>query len=116
MGSRDPERAALVVALAAAPAPHPEYQYDPPLPPTGLSRSEFETWLHLRARPVLRPPDSCLRKAFDARLGWPAGTKVAVAIVGPPRVTGIAFPKFYVWVHATDAGGRLLAEGAARDA
>lgn len=104
----------LLAALAAAPYPSGNYQYDPPLPPEGISRSEFERWLRDRPQPQLRAPDARLGRALQDRFAWPRGTKATVAVVGPPRVTGVAYPKFYVWVRAADERGEIITDGAAR--
>lgn len=104
----------MVLFLGATGYPTASYQYDPPLPPPGISRPDFQRWLEARPRPKLTDPDARLSGALNAHFGWGADVRAKVAVVGPPRVTGIAWPKFYVWLVATEKNGKIVGEGAMR--
>ena len=103
-----------LTAHAARFLPTKHYQYAVGEIPRGLTDQAALQWLEKQPKPKLSKPDPKFDKAFRGALKVPADAVIEIAVLGPPRVSGVADPKFYVWAVTKDKKGNLLTEGAGR--
>ncbi len=93
----------------------PQYQYEWGEPPKQTwTRESFSRWLELMPKPGLKMPDNKIKKEVLTYFKIRNDSKVLVAIVGPPRITGLANPKFYIWLQVKNRNGKIMRDGAGR--
>lgn len=71
-------------------------------------------WLQSKPVPSLLDPNPELKKSISGYFKFKNKVTIKTAVLGPPRVTGNAEPKFYIWLVVKDAKGKVLQEGAGR--
>ena len=72
--------------------------------------ADTPAWEHARLDSAMRRD---LSAYFAKRDNSPVQLSFAYLRQGP-TITGVAYPRYYLWVTARDSDGRLLSDGAAR--
>ncbi|MFT3986699.1 hypothetical protein [Aestuariivirga sp.] len=87
------------MAFAATPYPPGPYDWDFPTAPDSITTlEEYRAWASVQPLPDLKDPPAALKTAIFKFLRLPADSAVKFTVLGRPRVTGVGWPKFYIWL------------------